>query len=107
MNKYIVVSLAVLISACATKQYPQSANVTSEEALAFDCPALQQEIARQHSIQEEIKQTGEFDGRTVLGFLADFGVGNGLAKSSATQKAQNRLMQLESLRTVKCSPQAK
>lgn len=105
MKKIVISALMLTLAGCATKQYPQSASVTTEEAHAFDCKALDQEIAKQHSIQQEIKQTGDFDGRTVLGFLADFGIGNGMAKSSATQKSNNRLQQLESLRSVKCHPE--
>lgn len=55
-----------------------------------------------HSIQSEIDRTGQFDARTVLGFIADFGIGNGLAKESAKDKAQQRLNQLQILKTTKC-----
>ncbi|EPK3183957.1 hypothetical protein L8P14_05355 [Enterobacter kobei] len=97
----LVLSLGFL-SACATKQYPQAPAVTGEETSAFDCQAIKQEIAKTHSIQQEIESTGEFDGRTVLGVLGDFGIGNGMAKSDARKKAQARLNQLESLKQVKC-----
>lgn len=98
----LVVVIAGVLSACATKQYPQSPAVTGEETAAFDCQAIKQEIAKTHSVQQEIESTGEFDGRTVLGFLGDFGIGNGMAKGEATKKAQARLNQLESLKAVKC-----
>jgi hypothetical protein len=103
MKKAALIAFGVLIlSGCATKQYPQAPAVTNEEATSFDCKALDQEIAKAHSVQQEIQRTGDFDGRTVLGFLGDFGIGNGMAKSEATKKAQERLTQLESLRSVKC-----
>jgi hypothetical protein len=57
------------------------------------------------SVQQEIESTGEFDGRTVLGFLGDFGIGNGMAKGEARKKAQNRLNQLEALKAAKCKNQ--
>ncbi|HFK3583016.1 TPA: hypothetical protein ACGZOX_005363 [Klebsiella pneumoniae] len=72
-------------------------------APSLDCAAIKQEIAKTHSIQNEIETTGQFDGRTVLGALGDFGIGNGMAKSEARKKAQARLQQLESLKTIKCS----
>lgn len=93
---------ALTLSGCATKQYPQAPAVTNEEATAFDCKTLDQEIAKAHSVQQEIVHTGDFDGRTVLGFLGDFGIGNGMAKNEATKKAKVRLSQLESLHSVKC-----
>lgn len=87
---------------CATKQYPQAAAVSGEEFSAFDCKMVKQEIAKTHSVQQEIESTGEFDGRTVLGVLGDFGIGNGMAKSEARKKVQARLNQLEGLKAVKC-----
>lgn len=103
MNKLALIIFGVIaLSGCATKQYQQAPAVTNEEASSFDCKALKQEIAKAHSVQEEIRRTGDFDGRTVLGFLGDFGIGNGIAKSEATKKAQLRLEQLESLRSAKC-----
>lgn len=99
----MVIAGMFVISGCATKQYPQAPSVTSEESAALDCAAIKQEIAKTHSIQNEIETTGQFDGRTVLGALGDFGIGNGMAKSEARKKAQARLQQLESLKTVKCT----
>ena len=104
MKRGMVVILGgLLLAGCATKQYPQAPAVTAEESAAFDCSAIKQEIAKTHSIQSEIEKTGQFDGRTVLGALGDFGIGNGMAKSEARQKAQARLQQLESLKAIKCS----
>ncbi|EOI5817208.1 hypothetical protein ACMS1A_004137 [Cronobacter dublinensis] len=106
MKKLMVLGVGLLmLTGCATKQYPQASSVTSEEASAFDCKALNVEIAKAHSVQHEIESTGQFDGRTVLGFLGDFGIGNGMAKSDARKKAHERLNQLESLKAVKCTQQ--
>ncbi len=102
MKKMVAVVITLLLAGCATKQYPQAPSVTAEETAAMDCKGIQQEIARTHSIQNEIESTGQFDGRTVLGVLGDFGIGNGMAKSEARKKAQARLQQLESLKVVKC-----
>lgn len=106
MKKIIVVAMGIIfLAGCATKQYPQAPSVTGEEAGTFDCKALSQEIAKARSMQQEIESTGQFDGRTVLGFLGDFGIGNGMAKSEARKKAQERLNQLEALKAVKCAQQ--
>ncbi|EKY3195955.1 hypothetical protein RBA33_003226 [Cronobacter turicensis] len=106
MKKLLVLGVGVLmLTGCATKQYPQASSVTGEEASTFDCKALNQEIAKAHSVQQDIESTGQFDGRTVLGFLGDFGIGNGMAKSDARKKVQDRLNQLESLKAVKCAQQ--
>lgn len=99
------VVVALTLAGCATKQYPQAANVTGGESSAMDCKAVELEIAKVKSVQQEIETTGEFDGRTVLGFLGDFGIGNGMAKGEARKKATNRLNQLEALKAVKCAQQ--
>lgn len=104
MKKIMVVAVAMgLLVGCATKQYSQAPAVTGEESAALDCTAIKQEIAKTHSVQSEIESTGQFDGRTVLGVLGDFGIGNGMAKSEARKKAQARLQQLESLKAAKCA----
>ncbi|EOW4857138.1 hypothetical protein ACOXBP_004512, partial [Salmonella enterica subsp. enterica serovar Cerro] len=80
-KKIFILSAALIMAGCATKQYPQAANVTGPESSAMDCKAVALEIAKTRSVQQEIEATGEFDGRTVLGFLGDFGIGNGLTSS--------------------------
>ena len=67
-----------------------------------DCPAIDSEIARTHEIQQEIARKGSFDGLTVLGFVGDFGIGNGVAKYRASKKAEDRLAQLAALKAQKC-----
>ncbi|MFP1890316.1 hypothetical protein ACLEEJ_03815 [Lonsdalea quercina] len=101
--KMIALGLVVVVLAgCATKQYPQAAAVSGEESSVFDCKMIKQEVAKIHSMQQEIESTGKFDGRTVLGVLGDFGIGNGMAKNEARKKVQARLNQLEALQAVKC-----
>jgi len=85
------------------KQYPQSAKVSDAEAQTYDCAALNQEIAKSQSVKQQIDETGEFDALTVLGFVGDFGIGNGLAKASANSKVKARLEQLQKLQSVRCA----
>ena len=107
MKKICIALAIVALTGCATKQYPQAAAVTVEEATVFDCNTLDQEIAKARSVQKEIKEIGGFDGRTVMGFIGDFGIGNGIAKSSAISKADARLTQLESLKIARCTQKVK
>lgn len=46
-----------------------------EDVAVFDCKALEQAFANVHNIQDQLKKTGSFDGRTVLGFMEDFDLG--------------------------------
>lgn len=99
----LIVLLTLVLSGCATKQYPQASSVTPEETAMLNCSALDQELVKAHSMQSDIEQTGQFDALTVLGFVGDFGLGNGIAKYNASQKAERRLTQLQSLKAAKCS----
>lgn len=101
-----VILIAMLLSGCALKQYPQSANVSDAEAQTYDCAALNEEIAKSQSVKQQIVKTGEFDALTVLGFVGDFGIGNGIAKASASSKAEARLEQLQKLQSVRCAHNA-
>jgi len=102
VRKITGISVALLLSGCALKQYPQAQEVSAVQASSLDCPAIEDEIARTHEIEQEIARKGSFDGLTVLGFVGDFGIGNGVAKYRASKKAQDRLAQLEALKAQKC-----
>ncbi|MGK3112968.1 hypothetical protein [Candidatus Pantoea formicae] len=99
----ILISTLLLLTGCALKQYPQSPKVSDEEAQTYSCATLDQEIAKTHSVQQQIDKTGEFDALTVIGFIGDFGIGNGIAKASANKHAAARLSELEQLKTVRCN----
>ncbi|MGK3144365.1 hypothetical protein [Pantoea sp. C2G6] len=99
----LVMLLTLALTGCATKHYPQATAVTAEESAKLDCSRLDQELGKAHSVQSDIEQTGQFDALTVLGFVGDFGLGNGIAKYNASQKAEKRLNQLQSLKAAKCS----
>ncbi|EKL3980119.1 hypothetical protein PRH55_003552 [Morganella morganii] len=100
----VIIPFVLLLSACATKQYPQAAAVSGEESALMNCHDIKTEIAKTRSIQQEIEKTGQFDGKTVLGFLGDFGIGigNGIAKDDARAKATVRLSQLTALQEKNC-----
>ncbi|MBM3010020.1 hypothetical protein M3B74_02920 [Citrobacter freundii] len=107
MKKIALIFIAIICAGCATKQYPQAPSVTAAEAASFECKDVDTELAKARSLRSEIDSTGQFDGRTVLGVLGDFGIGNGMAKSDAYKKADARIQQLEALRPSKCAGQAK
>lgn len=100
----IALPLIFLMVGCATKQYPQTPMISTEEARLLDCKQIQQEIVKTKSIAMEIERTGDFDGKTVLGVLGDLGIGNGIAKGDARKKVAARLTQLDALKTVKQCP---
>ena len=101
-KRILVIPLILLLTSCATKQYPLAATVTPEESALMDCRDLKVEIAKTRGIQQKIEKTGKFDGKTVLGFFGDFGIGNGIAKSDARADAAVRLSQLMQLQEKNC-----
>jgi len=102
-QRFLIVLLALVLTGCATKQYPQASAVTPEETVTLNCSALDQELVKVHSVQSDIEQTGQFDALTVLGFVGDFGLGNGIAKYNASRKAEKRVTALQSLKAAKCN----
>ncbi|WP_067701611.1 hypothetical protein [Erwinia sp. ErVv1] len=92
----------LLLSGCALKQYPSSPPVSNVQATTLDCQGIEDQLAKQEQVQAEINKTGEFNGLTVLGFIGDFGIGNGVAKSLAQKHASQRLAQLKGLQQQKC-----
>ena len=55
------------------------------------CRELQLELIEGEEIERQINATGEFDARTVFGFLGDFGIGNSMAKSKARSALSKRI----------------
>jgi hypothetical protein len=47
------------------------------------CHDLELEVLRADQTERKIIETGEFDGKSVLGCLGDFGIGNAMAKDEA------------------------
>lgn len=79
----LFVAITIIASGCATKRYPLATPMSGSEASVLSCENLNLELIRADQIEKQINETGEFDGRTVLGFLGDFGIGNGMAKEEA------------------------
>ena len=102
MKKVLLLAIPFLLAGCATKQYPQSPELSADEKNILSCEDVRKEVVKQESVISEINRTGNFDGRTVLGFMGDFGIGNGMAKSKAYEKAEQRMESLKELRNPKC-----
>ena len=82
--------ILITVSGCATKSYPIALPLSSAEAERMTCNDLELEIIRAEQIENKINETGSFDGKTALGFLGDFGIGNGIAKSDARKAMSER-----------------
>ncbi|MGA0610548.1 hypothetical protein [Caldimonas sp. KR1-144] len=102
MNKIFAIALiacAALSAGCATKNYGRQGELTSVERSSMTCRELELETAKVHGFLQRVEKESEFDARSVLSFLGDFGVGNVMEKSSAVESANTRLAQLQQVRT--------
>ncbi|MTD25817.1 hypothetical protein [Erwinia sorbitola] len=102
MKLTLLLVVPLILSGCALKQYPASPPVSAVQADQLDCQGVQQQIAEQARVQQQIDKTGEFDGLTVVGAALDFGIGNGIAKHQAQKHATERQIQLQQLAAAKC-----
>ncbi len=96
------VLMAVIVTAgCSTKNYGRQPNLTGFEKNTMSCREIDLEQAKVQGFIKRVGDESEFDGRSVLSFLGDFGIGNVMEKNSAMESATSRLAELDSARTSK------
>ncbi|XKM14262.1 hypothetical protein RCS94_03595 [Orbaceae bacterium ac157xtp] len=103
MKKIIFLSIVttVILSGCATKNYGRQGELTQYEKDNMTCREIALEEAKVHGYLEHVEKESRFDGRSILSFLGDFGIGNSMEKSAAIKSANTRLAQLNTLRSAK------
>lgn len=95
--KVLALILVLVMSGCATKRYGRLQPVTDVERTEYACRDIKIEIAKLDAFEKQVAEVGRFDGKTVLGFLGDFGIGNGMEKRAALKTAKDRKEQLGEL----------
>jgi hypothetical protein len=93
--------LSLVLLACSTKNYGRQSDLTEYEAKTMSCRELDLEQAKAQGFIQHVNQESEFDGRSVLSFLGDFGMGNLMEKDSALKSATNRMNELSKVRSTK------
>lgn len=84
------------LAGCATKTYGRMSPLTDFERQTMTCREIALEQARVQGFLDQVYgEAGQFDGRAVLAFLGDFGIGNSLELDAATKSAYHRRMQLD------------
>lgn len=91
-------AIILLAPGCATKNYGRQGELTSYEQGTLSCREIDLETAKAHGFLSHVEKESQFDGRSVLSFLGDFGIGNLMERSSAVESATARLAQLQDLR---------
>ncbi|MCO6555741.1 MAG: hypothetical protein J6577_00740 [Gilliamella sp.] len=97
MNKLnlLILCLALVLTGCATKNYGRQGELTQYEKDTMTCREIALEKAKVQGFIEHVDKESKFDGRSVLSFLGDFGVGNVIEKGEALKSANRRLEQLK------------
>jgi len=88
--KWFLLVAALFVVGCATKQYPIAVPLSNAETNLMDCKDLELEVVKAEQVEQKINETGEFDGKSVLGVLGDFGIGNNMAKNDARKALSER-----------------
>lgn len=91
----LILCLALGLTGCATKNYGRQGELTQYEKDTMTCRELALEQAKVKGFIEHVEKESQFDGRSVLSFLGDFGVGNVIEKGEALKSANTRLDQLK------------
>lgn len=93
-NKSVAIALiacSLAISGCATKSYGRQGALTAYEYSSMSCRELQLDLGRTRGFIKQVESESEFDGKDVLAFLGDFGIGNSMEKSAAMKSANVRI----------------
>jgi hypothetical protein len=90
-------ALSMAVSGCATKNYGHQGELTDFEKQSMNCREIEMERAKVRGYLAHVGKESEFDGRSVLSFLGDLGIGNTMEKKAALKAADTRLSQLDSL----------
>lgn len=101
MNKEVRIAALLLlagltVSGCSTKNYGRQPDLTDFESRTMSCREIDLEQAKVQGFLAHVQEESEFDGRSVLSFLGDFGIGNVMEKDAAIESANKRMGQLSS-----------
>ena len=99
--KITLLVLMVASSGCATKHYGRMNTLSEVEKSAYDCTAIDIEIAKCEEFINHVESESSLDGRSLLSFLGDYGIGNKMEKDDALKTARERLSALKGLRYAK------
>lgn len=95
--RYLILLVAALAAGCATKHYGRQGVLTDYEKDNLTCREISLEQAKVDGFVQQVKAGGRFNGKTVLGFAGDFGIGNGMEKRAAMRSAKGRAASLDAL----------
>ena len=98
---FIPLAIVVTLTGCSTKNYGRQGTLTDYEKNTMTCREIDLEEAKVVGFLAHVEKESAFDGRSVLSFLGDFGIGNVMEKDSAVKSANERLAALKAERAKK------
>ncbi len=101
MKGILIAATVVILAGCATKNYGRQGELTDYEKNAMTCREMALEQAKVMGFLDHVQKESEFDGRSVLSFLGDFGIGNMMEKDNAIKSTNARLKQLQGVAAAK------
>lgn len=102
MRYMLLVLVGFLFFGCATKHYGRQINLTSYEKDNFTCKELKLEVAKVEGFVNYVStQSTTIDGKEVLAFLGDFGIGNMIEAQAAQESALIRINDLRRMQVRK------
>lgn len=98
----LLLTVATVISACATQRYGRVTELSATEKAEFNCRDLRIETAKTEEFMSSVRmQRRDMSGAHVLGFLGDFGIGNSIEGDAAELSGEKRLRELKALAVAK------
>ncbi|MBX3323701.1 MAG: hypothetical protein KF757_11985 [Phycisphaeraceae bacterium] len=94
----------ITIGGCSTKNHGRMTFLSEAEKRELTCREINLELAKVDAFLDQISENAKIDGRSVLGFLGDFGIGNAMERNAAEKSARERREQLQELKTAKNCP---
>lgn len=97
----LILCITFSLTGCATKNYGRKGELTQYEKEKMTYREIALEKAKVQGFIEHVEKESKFNGRSVLSFLGDFGVGNVIEKGEALKSANRQLEQLKKVENKK------
>lgn len=93
----MAVIAGLTLSGCATKQYGRVQPLSAAEMSMYNCRDIALELSKVDAFDAQVRDQGGFDGKSALGILGDFGIGNSIARGGAEKSSYERRHELQML----------
>ena len=97
----LLLIVSALLTSCVTKQYGKVQELSRIEEAQYTCREIDIEFGKLVQFERHIKETGQFDTKTIIAAFVDLGIGNSMAKKDARESVRLRKEDLEELAIAK------